>query len=290
MSTRGTIFVEDARIVDIQRYEGEQAVVRLHAPECASRATAGSFVHLSCDAQIPMRRPISIMRCDPDAGWIDILYKTIGAGLEALSKQEVGTHLSLMGPIGKGFTPDPDRPKSLLIGGGVGIPPMIFLAEALRDKASADTLVLMGSELEFPFSLSVSSKTIAGIDENVNASMSDLGKLGIESRLATLAGYTGCYEGYVTQLADAFLSALSKEELAQTSLYACGPTVMLKATAQLAAKFGLPAQVSLEEFMACAVGGCAGCAVEVATANGPTMKRVCVDGPVFKAAEVFSAA
>ncbi|MEM7278249.1 MAG: dihydroorotate dehydrogenase electron transfer subunit [Pseudomonadota bacterium] len=289
MSSRGTIFVEDARIVDIQRYEGEQAVIRLHAPECASRATAGSFVHLSCDAQIPMRRPISIMRCDQDAGWIDILYKTIGEGLAALSRQELGTQLSLMGPIGKGFTPDPARPRSLLIGGGVGIPPMVFLAEALRENASTDTLVLMGSELEFPFSLSNSSKTIAGIDPSVNASMSDLETLGIDSRLATLAGFDGCYEGYVTQLADACLSALGTEELSQTCLYACGPTVMLEATAKLAAKFGLPAQVSLEEFMACAVGGCAGCAVEVATANGPAMKRVCVDGPVFAAAEVFPA-
>lgn len=290
MSSRGTIFVEDARIIDIQRYAGEQAVMRLHAPECASRAQAGSFVHLSCDAQIPMRRPLSIMRSDSDAGWIDILYKTIGAGLAALSEQRVGAELSLMGPIGKGFVPDPGRPKSLLIGGGVGIPPMVFLAESLRENSNTDTLVLMGSELEFPFAQSVSSASIAGIDAAVNASMADLKERGIESRLATLAGFAGCFEGYVTELAETVLSALSTDELNKICLYACGPTVMLKATAQLAARFGVPAQVSLEEFMACAVGGCAGCAVEVATTDGPAMKRVCVDGPVFAADAVFPAA
>ena len=129
---RGTIFVEDAEVRGHQEFPGRQYVIRLHAPRCAAAAVPGSFAHLSCDAELPMRRPLSIMLADAAAGTIDILYKVVGPGLEKLSRQRVGTRLSLMGPIGRGFTASSDRPRSLLIGGGVGIPPMIFLADALR--------------------------------------------------------------------------------------------------------------------------------------------------------------
>ena len=84
-----------------------------------------------------------------------------------------------------------------------------------------------------------------------------------------------------------WLASLGPQELAEVEIFACGPTPMLKATAQLARRFAVPCQVSLEEFMACAVGGCAGCTVEVRTPEGPAMKRVCVDGPVFDAYTVF---
>jgi dihydroorotate dehydrogenase electron transfer subunit len=110
---------------------------------------------------------------------------------------------------------------------------------------------------------------------------------GVPSRLASLAGFPGCFEGYVTDLAAAWLSSLDEPALAEVELFACGPTPMLQATARVARRFGVPCQVSLEEFMACAVGGCAGCAVPVVTDSGLAMKRVCVDGPVFDANAVF---
>jgi dihydroorotate dehydrogenase electron transfer subunit len=110
---------------------------------------------------------------------------------------------------------------------------------------------------------------------------------GIPSRLASLQGYPGCYEGYVTELARAWLEALGEEERTRVTIYTCGPTPMLKAAATLAAEYALPCQVSLEEFMACAVGGCAGCAVRVHDEGGQAMKRVCVDGPVFAAERVI---
>src|SRR5690606_28269983 len=97
----------------------------------------------------------------------------------------------------------------------------------------------------------------------------------------SFAGYPGCYEGYVTDLAAAWLGTLDITELAGVEIFACGPTPMLKATAAGARRFGVPCQVSLEEFMACAVGGCAGCAVRVTTPQGAAMQRVGVDGPVF---------
>ena len=99
--------------------------------------------------------------------------------------------------------------------------------------------------------------------------------------------FEGVYKGYVTDLAKKYLDTLSKEDLSQVEVYSCGPQPMLEAVAKLARDYNLPCQVSLEEYMACAVGGCAGCVVEVQTDDGPAMKRVCVDGPVFDAQTVF---
>jgi dihydroorotate dehydrogenase electron transfer subunit len=91
----------------------------------------------------------------------------------------------------------------------------------------------------------------------------------------------------VTELADAWLASLTATELAEVEVFACGPTPMLEASARLARRYDVPCQVSLEEFMACAVGGCAGCTVLVRTPQGAAMQRVCVDGPVFDAYSVF---
>lgn len=287
---RGTIFVEDAELLSQQEFAGRQFVIRLRAPKCAAAATPGSFAHLTCDPLLPMRRPLSIMRADPAAGWIEILYKIVGPGLEALSKQPLGATLSVMGPIGQGFKPSPQRPKTLLVGGGVGIPPMVFLAESLKERSDAawQPLVLMGSEIPFPFHTRPSTILLpGGMPDGVIACMPLLDGWGVPSRLASLAGFAGCFEGYVTDLAAAWLSSLDATALAEVEIFACGPTPMLQATAKVARRFGVPAQVSLEEFMACAVGGCAGCAVPVVTESGLAMKRVCVDGPVFDANAVF---
>jgi dihydroorotate dehydrogenase electron transfer subunit len=201
----------------------------------------------------------------------------------------VGSTISVMGPIGNGFKPSPERPRALLVGGGVGIPPMVFLAESLKDRADADwqPLVLMGSEIPFPFQARPSTIIVPGIPEGVIACMPLLDSWDVPSRLATLAGFPGCFDGYVTDLAAAWLSSLDKHALSQVEMFACGPTPMLQATARVARRFGVPCQVSLEEFMACAVGGCAGCAVPVVTDAGLAMKRVCVDGPVFDANAVY---
>ena len=284
---RGTIFVEDAEVLERAVWPDEQFVMRLHAPRCAAHATPGSFVHLQCDDAIPMRRPLSIMRADPEAGWIEVLFKVIGHGLDALAEKRAGDRLSSMGPIGHGFTPRPERPLALLLGGGVGIPPMIFLAERLARAGAWRPLVLAGSEIPFPFDLVRSGLDLPGVPAAVDRNLALLETWGVPGRLASLSDFAGVFGGYVTEAADAVLSALSEDELAQTALFACGPTPMLAAVAEVAARYRLPAQVSLEEYMACAVGGCAGCTVEVATDEGPAMKRVCVDGPVFEAASVF---
>jgi dihydroorotate dehydrogenase electron transfer subunit len=286
---RGTIFLEDAAVLEHRTFPGDQYVLRLGAPRCAAAATPGSFVHLTCGPDLPMRRPLSIMRADASGGWIEVLYKVVGHGLADLALRQTGETLSCLGPIGQGFRVDPARPRLLLVGGGVGIPPMVFLAESLANARSpARPLVLMGSELPYPFELAESHLPAPGLPAGATASMALLEALGVPSRLASLPGFAGCHPGYVTELADTWLAALSKDELGEAEMFTCGPHAMLVAVAALARRYGVPCQVSLEENMACGVGGCAGCTVLVQTPDGPAMKRVCVDGPVFDAATVFS--
>ncbi|MCB1734707.1 MAG: dihydroorotate dehydrogenase electron transfer subunit [Gammaproteobacteria bacterium] len=284
---RGTIHVESAKILSHERFPGDQFVLRVAAPECAAKALPGSFVHLRTDPMLRMRRPLSIMRVSATEGWVDMLYKVVGEGTRLLSARQEGETLSMMGPIGKPFVAHPERPRALLLGGGVGIPPMVFLAEHLRRTGGFDPLVLMGSEVPFPFRARPSEIIVPGVPDGVIAAMPLMEDWNIASRLASLQGYPGVFEGYITDLARAWLKALSEEQRTQVEIFACGPHPMLAATAMLAREFSLPCQVSLEEFMACAVGGCAGCVVEVQEDNGPAMRRVCVDGPVFDASRVF---
>ena len=123
---RGTIFLEDAEVISQTAFPERQFVLRVRAPQCAARARAGSFAHVTCDPAVPMRRPLSIMRADPEEGWIEFLYKIVGDGLRHLASRRTGDKLNILGPIGKPFSPDPSRTRPLLIGGGVGVPPMIL--------------------------------------------------------------------------------------------------------------------------------------------------------------------
>ncbi len=284
-ANRNTIFVEDGELIGVETFPGDQFVMRIRAPKCAAAAKPGTFVHLTCDESLPMRRPLSIMRVGDD--WVEVLYKIVGQGLRLLSQKQVGDRLSVLGPIGQPFRMSAERPKTLLIGGGVGIPPMVYIADWLRqDEGGWEPLAILGSEIPFPFPLLDSKLDTPWLDDDIGATMPLLEAWGLTCRLATLAGFDGCFNGYVTDLADRFLSRLDESALAEVEIFACGPTPMLKAVADLAARYDLPCQVSLEEYMACAVGGCAGCAVRIRTPDGDAMKRVCVDGPVFDASTV----
>lgn len=287
-ATRNTISLKDAEILSHQACSGAQYIMRLHSPEIAAEARPGSFVHLRCDPALPMRRPMSIMRADAKAGWIEILYKAHGHGTRLLANRKEKESLSVLGPIGVPFKLSGYRKRPLLIGGGVGMPPMVFLAEHIKKNHNAvSPLAIMGSEIPFPFKAMPSRILIDGMPEGVIATMPLLEDWDIPCRLTSFAGFAGCYEGYVTDLARLWLDRFSAEERQAVEIFSCGPTPMLKAVAALAHEYDLPCQISVEEVMACAVGGCAGCAVKVETGSGPAMKRVCVDGPVFEAAAVF---
>ena len=287
-SHRGTIFLEEGEVIQQVAWPADQYIIRVRAPRCAAAARPGTFAHVTCDPELPMRRPLSIMRADPAAGTVDFLYKIVGHGLALLSQRQAGDSVSVLGPIGRPFRPSPERPRALLVGGGVGIPPMVFLAERLAADTTTpwQPLVLMGSEVPFPFDL-VDAGSHVHLPSAASSALAEMEASGVPSRLASRAGLAGCYDGFVPSLAEEWLSGVDAKGLAETEIFACGPTPMLAATAEVARRLDLPCQVSLEEYMACAVGGCAGCTVAVRTPDGVAMKRVCVDGPVFDAEAVF---
>jgi len=280
---RDTIKVCDCQILAHYQFEGDQYILTLASDEIARETKPGQFVHITVSSALAMRRPISIMSVDIDNGTFDLLYKVVGEGTRQLSERKIGETLSVIGPIGNGFSMT-NKKRPLLIGGGVGMPPMVAIAQSIKNS-DYQPFAILGSEVPFPFDekLAENGKDYQGATHT----MPELEDWGVECRLASLQNYEGVYQGYVTDLAKVYLDSLSADELAQVEVYSCGPHPMLEAVANLAKEYNLPCQVSLEEHMACGIGGCAGCVVEVATGDGPAMKRVCVDGPIFDAKTVF---
>ncbi len=283
-----TIFVEEAEILSHEAFAGDQFLLRLQAPQCAGRARPGSFVHLQCSPQRPLRRPISIMRTSAKDGWVELLYKRVGQGTALLATRKVGESINMMGPIGKPFQIHPERSRPLLIGGGVGLPPMVFLAESIRQDKEITPFVILGSEVPFPFQPRPSQTLVTGLPQEVIATMPLLEDWGVTNRLTSQQDLPGCFNGYVTDLARIWLDSLDRDTRSQIEVFACGPHPMLEAVSRLCREYDLPCQVSLEEYMACGVGGCAGCVVQVQEESGTAMRRVCVDGPVFDARTIFS--
>ncbi len=282
---RDTISVNDCQVLAHYQFEADQYIITLESKEIADSTCPGQFVHLSVSGMLAMRRPISVMSVDTDNGTFDLLYKIVGEGTKQLADRKIGDVLSVIGPIGNGFELT-DRKIPLLIGGGVGMPPMIAIAQKIKDNAYYNPYVILGSEVPFPFEASQSS--LSGFNSSKFHTMPLLEEWRVPCGLASLQDYEGVYKGYVTDLAREYLDCLSSSDLKEVEIFTCGPNPMLEAVSKLANEYNLPCQASLEEYMACAVGGCAGCVVEVATENGPAMKRVCVDGPVFDAKTVFN--
>jgi dihydroorotate dehydrogenase electron transfer subunit len=256
-------------------------VMRLAAPRIAERALPGQFVHVDCGQPMMLRRPLSLMRADPKQGWVELLYKKVGAGTRLLAERQPGEPVSLLGPVGNSFQLHEERSRPLLLGGGVGMPPMLFMASNLRRLKGIKPQVLLASEVPFPFTPEPSSIMIDGMPSSVIATMPLLDDWGVPARLASNQGFPGCFDGFITDLARQWLASLVADEQAKVEIFACGPTPMLRAVQELAAEFDMPSQLSVEEYMACAVGGCAGCVVPIRDGDEVAMKRVCVDGPVF---------
>ena len=282
---RATISVNDCQVLAHYQFEADQYIITLESKEIADSTRPGQFVHLSVSGMLAMRRPISVMSVDADNGTFDLLYKIVGEGTKQLADRKIGDVLSVIGPIGNGFELT-DRKIPLLIGGGVGMPPMIAIAQKIKDNAYYNPYVILGSEVPFPFEASQSS--LSGFNSSKFYTMPLLEEWRVPCGLASLQDYEGVYKGYVTDLAREYLDSLSSSDLKEVEVFTCGPNPMLEAVSKLSNEYNLPCQASLEEYTACAVGGCAGCVVEVATENGPAMKRVCVDGPVFDAKTVFN--
>ena len=286
--THATIFAENAKVLKHDALAAGQFLLRIRIPECAKSVQPGNFIHLSCSHDsYRLKRPFSVLRSSSKQGWIEVLYKVVGEGTKALSNIKPGNILHCMGPIGNSFKLSSSTTRPLLLGGGVGIPPILFFAEQLKKQNQITPMVMMGSEIPFPFKVQPSKILLESIPNDTIAAMALLEDLDIPSRLTSKQSYAGCFNGYIHQLAKLWLDALSAKERSEVEIFACGPTAMLKAVAQLSQELTIPCQLSLEEHMACAVGGCAGCTVEITDESGNRqMKRVCVDGPVFNANKV----
>ena len=288
MTNKDIIFEEKAEIVDQVKFEADQFVTIVKAEKSSQTAKPGQFAFVECGGDTLLRRPLSYLRSSKEDGTVEFMYKTLGHGLESLSQLKKGDEIKIMGPIGNGFAIPSGKKSAILIGGGVGIPPVLFMGEEIKKiNGGIDLVAFFGSEIPFPFETCDSNLDMPGTDLSVNKTIDDMEKLSIPCRLSSQAGYEGCHLGYVTELAKSFIETLSDGEKTGTIIYACGPESMLKAVAKLAKDDQLDCVLSLEEYMACAIGGCAGCTVRVLEDGHERMKRVCVDGPVFDAEQLY---
>ncbi len=214
----------------------------------------GQFLMLEVPG-MQLRRPFVIV--DKNEKDIRIIFKIRGQGTKVLSELKVGTELKALAPLGNPFPPMPDGYKPLLVGGGIGIVTLLPLAKMFEKKCSAS--VILGADTKESLILlnefGSCSKTTSCTDD---------GSMGEKCSSVELA------KRHINKNPDKYI------------IYACGPTPMLKATAELAKQMQMPCFVSLEERMACGVGACVCCAVR--TNSG--IKRVCKDGPVFDAKDL----
>lgn len=228
----------------------------LHAPEIAETAKPGQFVSLySKDGAHLLPRPISICEFDTEEGTVRLVYRVVGKGTEEFSKLTEGDKIDVMGPLGNGFTLK-DK-KAILIGGGIGIPPMVELAKWLNCEKN----IVLGFR-----------------DETFL--LEDLEPSG-EIYIASEDGQHGV-KGNV-------LDAIREYEIEGDIIYACGPTPMLRAIKEYAIENNIEAQISMEEKMACGIGACLACVCKSKDVDHHTHvnnKRICKDGPVFDAREV----
>jgi len=233
----------------------------LRAPQIAQRVQPGQFAHvriLPLKAAL-LRRPFSIFQVAGDT--FSILYKTVGQGTEVLARMGPGEELSVIAPLGHGFTvPPPGGETPLLVAGGYGMAAMYLLAERSPQKG----IVFVGGRRR--------------VDILCEA---EFAALGWEVRATTEDGSHG-EKGLVTQP----LQAELRRGTAGRKLFACGPTPMLKAVGKLAEELRVPAELSMDEHMGCGVGVCLACVIPVKSGSGWEYQRTCTEGPVFDAREV----
>ena len=255
------IFQEKIKIAANNRISGQYFQLVFKAPQLARLALPGQFLEARVsDSYEPLlRRPFSIHKIS--GANIVILYEVLGPATEILAKKKAGDYLDILGPLGNGFsyrTPNTEHRTPILVAGGMGVAPLLFLAERLSKSQ-----VLIGAR----------SKAQILCEKEFQ-------KLGCSVKIATDDGSQG-FKGKVTDLLNRILRlAISDKRLA---IYACGPRPMLKEISKVSKKYKIPAQISLEEHMGCGIGACLGCVVN--TKEG--FKRACKEGPVFNADQII---
>ena len=231
----------------------------IQTKDIAAEAVAGQFISVYCkDGAKLLPRPISICEVNKEEGTLRIVYRVVGGGTTEMSGYVSGDDIDILGPLGNGFMQREGK-KAILIGGGIGIPPMFQLGKELKEIAEVQTVAGYRDELFL-------------IDE--------LEKNG-DVYIATEDGSTGT-KGTV-------IDAIKACAVTGDVIYACGPTPMLRAIKEYALANDIECQISLEEKMACGIGACLGCVCKSKEKDHHTNvnnKRICKDGPVFLAQEV----
>ena len=251
--------IETARVLRNVRITQRLWWCEYEAPEIAASAQPGQFAHVLCSAPDQfdplLRRPLSFSRIEPDRGRVAFLIDTVGRGTAWLVEQPAGSAIDLLGPLGSSFEFQPDRRRALMVGGGIGLAPLI----ALADRGPAQ---------------GVRVRLLAGGRDAHQITPADWLDSKVEYLIATDDGALG-HHGFVTDLVPDHFEWCDQ-------IFVCGPTAMMRAmaklTEELAAAHGPRlAFTSLEARMGCAMGVCYSCVVQ--TTAGP--QRVCHEGPVF---------
>ncbi len=232
-------------------------------PELAKIANPGQFVHIKTglDNEPLLRRPISIHDIAQNDGVLSLLYKVVGTGTALLSRIQAGARIDLMGPLGNGFKLPPAGVRVLLVGGGIGIAPLVYLVRKLNEIKCQIT-VLYGE---------LHSDRLVALDK--------LLEFNAQVITATQDGSQG-YKGLVTDLLETEIDSNAIDYI-----YTCGPEAMMAKVFDFARKKEIPGQLSFEEYMACGVGACLGCAKKL-RADDINHAKICVDGPVFSFEQV----
>ena len=257
---------ETAQVIWNRRESRTYFRIGLSCSDVYQNALPGQFVtlHLPGNLTPLLRRPFSIHRLIKENGQligIEILYKVVGGFTEKLTRAAAGDPIDLLGPVGKGFTISKKDKKVVLIGGGIGIAPLVFLAETIAENG---------------VDLSGSIACLGGRTSDDILCKTVFSSLGMTVRITTDDGSEG-EQGLVIQPFEKWIIAHRTD-----MVYACGPMPMLRSVANITTKNGLPCEISIETIMACGLGACLGCAVNKNEAT-ETYQHVCIDGPVFNA-------
>ncbi len=256
-------YQEKATIIKFEQLTGENVRLTLQADEISSVAKPGQFVMIStAPGKDPyLRRPFSIHQTTT-GGRIQILFKVTGRGTNLLAHCREGEKISVFGPLGHGYDIRPDNP-ACLIGGGMGIAPILFLAKRicqLKSDTSSDIIIIGGRE-----------------KKEVEPLIRDFEEFNMELIVATDDGSCG-RKGFVTEIFK------SLKVPGNSTVYSCGPGVMLHGIHDLCNAHDLECQVSVESVMACGMGACLGCNIP---AKDGKYVHVCYEGPVFNAEELI---
>ncbi len=242
----------------------------------------------TAERKILLRRPFSFTNviAERDRTFADLLYCVLGPATLRMTTLSAGNSVSVIGPLGNGFSVPDDKRTALLVAGGMGVPPLLHLAKVLTADSYAtriEVIVFAGAKTakDLPF-----EGRLDEISQQLGFSIPEFARYGIESLVATDDGSAG-YHGFVT---DCLVERLGQTDLAAKDIviYSCGPEAMLAKVAEIAKDKNIDCQVSMERRMACGIGLCQSCAVEckVSSSNETVYKMCCKDGPVFNSREV----